>query len=76
MLSSYPVGCPHPGCDWQGNLVPSHLRGGADAEMAPMQRAWFQCPRCRRDWEVRIKGDAVVVVPVTETQVSNLPPAM
>lgn len=30
MLNSYPVACPHPGCDWHGNLVPSHLRGQAD----------------------------------------------
>jgi hypothetical protein len=64
MLSSYPVACPHPGCAWQGNLVPSRLRGGADAEIAALQRAWFQCPRCQRDWEVRITGDTVVVVPV------------
>jgi hypothetical protein len=27
-----------------------------------MQRAWFQCPRCQRDWEVRISNDKVVVV--------------
>jgi hypothetical protein len=31
-----------------------------------MQRAWFRCPRCQRDWEVRIKDDKVSVVPVTE----------
>jgi hypothetical protein len=66
MLSSYPVACPHGECDWKGNLVPSVLQGGADAEIASMQRAWFQCPRCRRDWEVRIHGDKVVVLPVTE----------
>lgn len=70
MLSSYPVACPHQQCDWKGNLVPSHVRGGSDAEMAHMQRAWFQCPRCQGDWEVRIKGDTVVVMPVTE-QVSK-----
>jgi hypothetical protein len=64
MLSSYPVACPHQGCDWQGNLVPSHVRGGYDSEIAPMQRAWFQCPRCHCDWEVRISEDKVVVLPI------------
>lgn len=66
MLSSYPVDCPYPGCAWKGNLVPSHLRGGSDAEMAPMQRAWFQCPRCQGDWEVRMQGGEVVVLPASE----------
>lgn len=66
MLSSYPVRCPHEECDWQGNLVPSLVRGGADAEVATLQGAWFQCPRCHCDWEVRITGDTVMVVPVTE----------
>jgi hypothetical protein len=66
MLSSYPVACPHQGCEWQGNLVPSHVRGGDDAEIAMFQRAWFQCPQCRRDWEMRIQGDKVVLSPVIE----------
>jgi hypothetical protein len=66
MLSSYPVTCPHMGCDWTGNLVPSLLRGGSDAEIASLQRAWFRCPRCQRDWEVRITDDRVTVLPVAE----------
>jgi len=66
MLSSYSVACPHQACDWKGNLVPSHVQGGNDAVMASMQRAWFKCPRCRRDWEVRIKDDEVVVLPDLE----------
>ena len=64
MLSSYPVGCPHAGCGWKGNLVPSLLQGGASEEVASLQRAWFRCPRCRKDWEVRIDGDRVTVAPV------------
>lgn len=63
MLSSYPVACPHAKCAWTGSLVPSLLRGGADAEITSMSRAWFRCPRCRLDWEVRIAGDTVTVVP-------------
>ena len=63
MLSSYRVVCPHEGCGWSGSLVPSQLRGGADAEIAQMQRAWFHCPGCKHDWEVRVSGDAVTVVP-------------
>ena len=63
MLSSYPVACPHDGCDWTGSLVPSLLRGGQGAEIAPMQRAWFRCPDCQRDWEVRIRNDKVTVLP-------------
>lgn len=64
MLSSYPVKCPHENCGWSGNLVPSVLRGGADAEIAAAQHAWFKCPSCRRDWEVRIRGDVITVEPV------------
>jgi hypothetical protein len=63
MLSSYPVACPHPGCEWTGSLVPSLVRGGTEAEIAPMQRAWFRCPRCQGDWEVRISDDRVIVLP-------------
>jgi hypothetical protein len=66
MLSSYPVACPHENCTWKGNLVPSLLKGGSSEEIASMQRAWFRCPRCRRDWEVRITDDKVTVVPVIE----------
>jgi len=63
MLSSYPVACPHDNCGWTGNLVPSHLRGGADAEIVSMHRAWFRCPRCQGDWEVRITDDRVTILP-------------
>ena len=64
MLSSYPVACPHENCDWKGNLTPSHLRGGESAEIATMHRARFQCPRCKHDWDVRLGGDSVIVLPV------------
>src|SRR5690348_14338161 len=66
MLSSYPVACPHANCGWAGNLVPSLLRGGPDAEIVSMHRAWFRCPRCQDDWEVRITNDRVTVLPVIE----------
>ncbi len=66
MLTSYPVDCPHADCGWTGNLVPSQLRGGADSELAVPHRAWFRCPRCQRDWEVRIDRDAVTVLPYVE----------
>ena len=64
MKSSYPVMCPDRGCGWHGNLVPSLSPGGADAEVASAQRAWFHCPLCQRDWEVRITNDRVTPVPV------------
>jgi hypothetical protein len=38
--------------------------GGASAEVASAQRAWFRCPRCERDWEVRISDDKVEVLPI------------
>jgi hypothetical protein len=63
MLSSYSVACPHAGCGWAGSLVPSVLRGGKDAEIASRQLAWFRCPGCQRDWEVRITDDRVTVLP-------------
>ena len=66
MLTSFSVACPYDNCDWTGSLVPSRLRGGADAEIASMQRAWFCCPRCQRDWEVRINDEKVTIVPVVE----------
>lgn len=66
MLSSYSVACPHETCGWTGSLVPSLLRGGTDAEIASMQRAWFRCPRCQGDWEVRITKDRVTVLPAVE----------
>ena len=68
MLSSYPVACPYAGCVWTGSLVPSTVRGGDSAEIAPAQRAWFRCPRCDRDWEVRITNDRVTVLPAAEMQ--------
>jgi hypothetical protein len=63
MLSSYPVACPHQDCGRTGSLIPSLVRGGAEAEVASMQRAWFRCPGCQRDWEVRITNDRVTVLP-------------
>ena len=66
MLSSFRVACPHAECGWTGSLVPSVLRDGEDAEIVSGQRAWLQCPRCKRDWEVRIKDDKVTIVPLPE----------
>jgi len=50
MLSSYPVTCPYENCEWTGSLIPSLIQGGASAEIASRQRAWFRCPLCRRHW--------------------------
>jgi len=66
MLTSYSLSCPHAECGWTGNLVPSVVRGGEDAEIASTQRAWFHCPRCLRDWEVRIINDRVTAAPREE----------
>ena len=66
MLTSYSVACPHRRCTWTGNLVPSQLQGGANAEIASTHRAWFRCPRCQGDWEARIAKDTVTVLPVGE----------
>ena len=63
MLSSYRVACPHEGCGWTGSLVPSRVQGGSSTEVAQTQAAWFRCPGCQRDWEVRISGDRVTAVP-------------
>ena len=65
MLSSYSVTCPYENCRWSGSLVPSLVRGGSDAEVAPEQRAWFRCPRCQQDWEVQIRDDRVIVLPAS-----------
>jgi hypothetical protein len=31
-----------------------------------MHEAWFRCPRCQGDWEVRITDDRVTVLPAVE----------
>jgi hypothetical protein len=62
MLSSYPVVCPHAECGWAGNLIPSHDRGGSDAEAAPEDCVWFHCPHCDRDWQARVSGDRAVAL--------------
>jgi hypothetical protein len=67
MLCSYPVACPRVNCAWTGSLVPSVLRGGADAEIASMHRGWFHCARCQTDWEVRIIDDRVTVLPAVDS---------
>jgi hypothetical protein len=66
MLSSYPVACPHKNCGWTGSLVPSTIRGGAGAVITSRQLAWFQCPSCQGDWEVRITDDKVTILPVVQ----------
>jgi hypothetical protein len=66
MMSSYPVACPHENCSWSGSLVPSQVQGGVDAEIVSMHRAWFRCPSCKQDWEVRITDDRVTVLPAFE----------
>ncbi len=66
MLSTYWVTCPHENCGWIGSLAPSQLRGGADAEIESTARAWFRCPRCQCDWEVRITQDRVTILPAVE----------
>ncbi len=67
MLTSYPVACPHADCSWNGSLVPSLVRGGADAEVVSMHRAWFRCPLCHGDWAVRITNNRVIVLPAVES---------
>ena len=42
------------------------VQGGEGREITSMQRAWFRCPRCQGDWEVRIEDDKVAVLPATE----------
>lgn len=68
MLTSYSVSCPHEDCDWNGSLMPSVRQGGEDAEIDSGHRAWFQCPSCDRDWEVRITNDRVVVMSTDKTR--------
>ena len=63
MLSSYSVTCPNAECGWSGSVIPSRLQDGAEAEITSGGRAWFKCPSCSRDWEVRIVNDRVTVLP-------------
>ena len=82
MLTRYSIACPHENCDWIGNLIPSFVQGNKAAEIASLQKAWFVCPNCCRNWEVQIVDDVVKVMPLGENRndiprpdaVSQLPP--
>ena len=65
MLSSYRIACPDEKCGWSGSLVPSKTAGRAGTEASGEQRVWFQCPRCRRDWEARLNDDRVLPLPAS-----------
>ena len=62
MLTSYVVKCPHKGCTWRGSLIardqvqPSCLPGAGPREVV------FHCPKCRSDFDGRIRGEDVDVV--------------
>ncbi len=63
MDSSYPVRCPQEDCGWSGSLVHSRARGGTTTDAKAGQLVWFQCPRCRRDWEARVQGERAITFP-------------
>jgi hypothetical protein len=63
MRTGYWAACPDGDCGWVGDLSPSADRGGLTGEVVPTGRAWFCCPLCQRDWEVRILRDQVTVLP-------------
>lgn len=73
MMTSYSVACPHEKCAWVGSLVPSLFQDGKDAEVASLQRAWFKCPRCQRDWEVQITDDTVNIMPIADDALEVTP---
>ena len=62
MLTSYVVKCPHEGCTWRGSLIgrdqvhPWSLRSASPREVV------FHCPKCRSDFEGRVRGEDVDVV--------------
>jgi len=70
MLTSYYVACPHDHCGWTGNQIPSKIPGGAAAEIAPHQHAWFLCPEFERVWEAVAEGDDVAPVPLAAVESS------
>ena len=68
MLTRYSIACPHANCNWTGNLMPSLIQGNKAAEVASLQKAWFECPSCCRNWEVQIIDDVVKVLPRGENR--------
>lgn len=62
MLTSFPVRCPHAGCAWTDDLMPSRTPGGPAADIEPWGHGWFRCPRCGQDWEGEIRDDRVLVL--------------
>ena len=66
MLSDCSVVLSHENCDWTGDLVLSHVQRRGEAEIGPTDQAWFRCPRCQHQWEVRVTDDALIVLPAVE----------
>jgi hypothetical protein len=65
MLTSYLVKCPHLGCDWFGSLLPSQDTDSWRSSVPTTPIAVFECPRCHREWQARVKGDDVYPLPVS-----------
>ncbi len=43
--------------------APSLPREGPSAVIVSKNEAWFRCPHCQRDWEVRITDEKAKIVP-------------
>ena len=63
MTNIHFVKCPHDGCDWFGILPISYER--ERSETTPnVAIVGFECPNCSYEWEARVIGDDVELLPV------------
>lgn len=69
MLTSYMVKCPHSGCGWSGSLLPCSNANAWHVAQPIIPKVTFQCPKCERQWQARVRGDDVEPLPLDEVMV-------
>ena len=66
MLTSYWVRCPRPECRWSGDLLPREDRAVYATAIPSKKVVTFHCPKCRNEFQGRVRGDDVVPLAAEE----------
>jgi hypothetical protein len=64
--TSYWVRCPHPGCEWEGDLAPRDATKIWRKALPLRFDVSFECPKCHGEWFGTLKGDEVEALPLNE----------
>jgi hypothetical protein len=64
MSTRYLVKCPHPGCQWLGNLPASPDVESWRGSSINVSIVAFQCPCCHQVWRGRLIGDDLEMLPL------------